>query len=218
VLSALAEGTTLLEDLFIAGNAAGKAESALVGIARRNPALVNVDLEYTRLVVTDPVLHAFAEHCANLRQLKLSNAQSVTDTSVVGLAHGCPRLSSLTLRRCVRLTDSGVITLAEHSLSLSSLDIRDSARVSQAALENLLENLLQSRASLYLDVSAASLTADEALRLQSDTIYRTVRITRTRVPASAWLAARVASTATAVWACWAAAGALSGGHSAVHPT
>jgi hypothetical protein len=214
VLSALAEGTTVLEYLFIAGNVTGKVESALMGIAQRNPKLVNVELEHSRLVVTDPVLHAFAEHCATLQQLKLSNAQSVTDTSVIALGRGCPRLCTLTLRRCVRLTDRGVIALAENCRSLSCVDIRDSARVSQAALELL----LQLRTSLYLDVSAASLTADEALRLESDAVSRRVCITRTRVPVSAWLAARVASMASAVSGCWVAGAALSGGHSAVHPT
>jgi hypothetical protein len=206
VLSAIAEGTELLQELRVTGSLSGSAESGLVAIARRNPKLTEVNFDETFLAVTDPVLHALAEHCPGLKSLSLCYAHDVTDVSVMALARGCSALSCLDLRRCFRLTDRSILALAEHAHLLRFLDVRDSHRITQPALEQLL--MSTTSMSLDMDVSAASISRAEALRLQR--LYREMAPPRyhfitSRRTASMWLADKIRNVVgSACSGCWAA--------------
>jgi hypothetical protein len=204
VLNAAAEGTCVLEYLYVEGRLSGSTESGLVAIAQRNPKLTRVNLQRAYLAVTDSVLHALSEHCTNLSILEVSNAASVTDASVVALARGCPVLRGLALRRCSCLTDRSILALAEHAHLLSHLDVSDSHRITQPALEQLLQ---QARAHMFLEVSAASISRAEAERLER--MYHGITPARghtilAHMTASIWLAEKVRAVGRALSGCGAA--------------
>jgi hypothetical protein len=196
-LDAIAASCTQLLSLFVYAQVVGDAESALVGIARRNPMLSRVHLRGEIAGVTDAVLYALAEHCADLRHVELISAKIVTDASVVALARARPRMDALYLPHCTLLTDRSILALAEHCAVLRHLDVSYCTMIHTPALKQLLRGCPE---LFTVKVSSASIT-EAAVRFEKKVMrgYRYVFITRVDTPLPTWMCAMTSGVMRALF-------------------
>jgi hypothetical protein len=201
VLDSLAHGAaTGLQDMHVSMYIVGNAEDSLVTLARRNPNLKSLVLNFVADGITDAVLYAVAENCQQLWELGVRcGAKHVTDASVIALAQGCPHLTRLALQTCSCLTDRSIMALADHCPRLCSLDVRDSPLITEVALTHLLKSCPW---MFMLEVSDVGINAQVARRLQCESGAKQMRVTRVQASVLVWVAAMAASVWRTLIAWW----------------
>ncbi|XP_050042394.3 putative RNA-binding protein EEED8.10 isoform X1 [Dermacentor andersoni] len=93
-----------------------------------------LDLTNCERGITDAAMSHIAK-CSELRELKISYVEKITDAGMCNLAcHG--RLHSVEARACALLSDAGVLAIVELCQDLRLLDLSGCEHVSSAAMES----------------------------------------------------------------------------------
>ena len=103
----------------------------------------------------DELIFAMMAYCPNLRSIRLSTSDTLTDSAVIVLVRMYPGLVELELSGLEKLTDEALRAIAQHLPKLHRLDLGFSMGISDVGV---LELAQKCTALKYLDLSTTSIT------------------------------------------------------------